>query len=247
MYSFDVKVLCKKEPEEETDPVRKNQSPGSAKSRQNKEDEPAGEDLVPIIQAMPYRQFKIKIYKHQGQTSQYFYDPVLLLDPTKVQSRVNKATGKAYVCFPVQMWDEEIERQVAAFLKKLPGCRIGEELRVQVMPFDELKLVTRGDLEASGSYHPSINGTSYHQLDQRIQFHLFCETTEAADSLVESFRMDPDFCIQDLTLECIKREITGESKRKRLRSSVGSSCSASDDVTQSYKYLMLNIDSSIKP
>ena len=170
------------------------------------------------------------------RTQQYFYEPLLLLDPKKIQSHVNKVTGKTYVRFPVHLWDKEVERQVMAWIKKLPDSSPDvDEWSVQVMPYDELRLITTGDLASSGSYHPSTNATSFQYLDQQLQFHLFCGNQKTADNLVKSFQEDAAYSVQDLKLECIT---IGESNRQQPRLLHA----ASDDVVRRSKHLQFNID-----
>ena len=212
-----------------------NQRPSFKKSKENEDQE-----LVPVV-SMRYRNFRVQIFKQSGQPTRYFYEPILLLDPQKIQSQVNTATGKAYIRFPVQMWDEEVERQVVASLKKLPGSHDVEDLFVQVMPYDELRLTTSKDQDTYGAYHPSTNATPYRQLKQKLNFYLFAETKEAAESLVESFRMDPDYYIEGLSLECIiiKSAPVNESQRKRSRMSDGSN--SSTDIVRSSSSLTFNL------
>ena len=203
-------------------------------------DEPDDGELVPVI-PMRYRHFRIKIFKQQSRrVARYFYEPVLLLDPSKIQSQVNKATGQAYVRFLVQMWNEAVEAQVLDWIKSLPGGANVQGFCVQAMPYDELRLVKSGDFDTSAVYRLPIQSTPYHQLDQSLQLHVLCETKEAADSLAEAFRADPSFSIQDLTLECtiFKSTTSAEPNRKKSRPESGSS----KNIVRSFKYLRFNID-----
>ena len=218
--------------------ARQDQQAMDQDSSTTKSKKDEDEELI-LITTMPFRNARVQIYKQQGEPNRYFYEPILLLDPTKVQCQMNKAINKTYIRFPVEMWNQEVERQVAAFLKKLPGCSDVEDFLVQVMPYDELRLATSGDLNPSGSYHPSTNGTPYRQLHQKLNFHLFCETKEAADSLLESFRQDPDLYLEGLTLNCIS--IKDESQRKRPLLSDGRSTSSTDSFPSS-KYLRFHVE-----
>ena len=237
-------VLVKEEPEDEAaQAVRRdqqsiNQNPETAKSTNLKKGG-SDEELVPFI-PMRYRNFRLQIYKKLGPPTRFFYEPALLLDPQKIQSQVNKTTGKAYIRFPVQMWDEELEEQVVNWLKNHPDIHNdkADNYCVQVMPYDGLRLVPSGDLATSGDYHPSKQATSYRQLDQGLQFHLFSETKEAADSLVETFQTDPNFHIQDLTLECVtikSASTAGKSKRPRIET-------ADSVAVRSSKILRFNVN-----
>ena len=204
-------------------------------------------DLMDII-PMRYKNFRVKISKQLGTPCRYYYEPVVLLNPQKIQSQINKANGQAYVRFPIQMWDEQIEEQVINWLKRLPGSQDVEDFSIQMMPYDEVRLVTRRDDSTSIGYHLPKYPTPYQHLDQSLQFHLLCDSKEAADILAESFKSDPAFMLQDFALECTRASVashhlSNEGQRKRSRLESGTK--VSPESVRIFRYMKFNIDSPI--
>ena len=156
------------------------------------------------VSRMRYHNLHVKIYKYMGtcSSSKYFYEPILLIDPRKIQNQVNYSTGQAYVRFTVQMWDDDVGEQVLNCLKRLPDSRFIEEDYVQMMPFEKVRLVFR-ESSMSSTYRLPEKARDFQHLPQHLQFHLLCETKEAAYTLAESFRADPEYLAQDLALECL--------------------------------------------
>ena len=163
-----------------------------------------GPELVEVSR-MRYRNFHVKIFKQlKVKPVKYFYEPFLLLDDSKqIQSHLNISTGQAYVRFTVQMWDEDIGEQVFNCLKRLPDSQDLQDYCVQTMPYEKVRLVFRENNMSSMTYRLPEKGRAYQHLPQSLQFHLLCETKEAADTLAESFRADPEYVMQDLALECL--------------------------------------------
>ena len=161
-----------------------------------------GPNLVEIY-PMRYHHFHVKIYKQLSTPPRFYYEPILLLDPLKTVSKFDKATEQHYVRFTIQMWDQKVEEQVVNWIKRLPGSQDVEDFCVQTMPFEKVRLVFRDIPSTSKSYRLPEQWRTYQHLPQNIQFHLLCETKEAANTVVESFRADPEFSMQNLALQCI--------------------------------------------
>ena len=162
-------------------------------------------ELLEVAQ-MRYRDFHIKIYKQLTDDIpvKYFYEPILLISPWKIQSQANNVTGEAYVRFTAKMWDEDVEGQVIDWLQKSPGSwNEDEDFIVQPMPYEEIRLIAKGEDLPSTVYSLSDRWRAYDRLPKSFQFYLYCDTKEAADTLAESIRTDPDFMMQDLALECV--------------------------------------------
>ena len=230
MYSlvFQGLVLPKEEHEDEVASEQKDHHPMDTCPSSGKHDQE-----LPIL-SMPFQNFRVKIYKQQGEPTRYFYEPILLLDPQKIACLVSN-TGKACVRIPIQMWNEEVEEKVTAFLKKLPGSRDVENFYVQVQPYDELRLITSGDI--CGSYQPAKDSASYRHLCQSLNFFLNCVTQEEAESLVQSFRNYPEYYVEGLALECVTIKCVPNSKRSRLEHGAY----FSTDVVRSCSSLALNL------
>ena len=198
------------------------------------EDGYPGPGLIAIF-PMPYRHFRVNIYKQLGEPSRYFYEPIVLLDPKSVQSHLNKSTNQAYVRFKIRMWDSELEEQVIHWLKRLPGCQDVQDFCVQAMPYEEIRLVRTGDNVTAAAYRLPKQPTPYHQLAQHLHFQLFCETKETADDVAESFRADPEISLQNLALECTTARVSVASEPQRKRPRM-------DGVFRCATYFRFNID-----
>lgn len=201
-----------------------------------------GPDLAEFF-TMRYRNFRVKISKQPTDTlSKYFYEPILLVDPKTIQSQVNNATGQAYVRLTAKMWDVDVEEQVVNWLKKLPESSNVQDHCVQAMPFEKVRLIFREGSIPSTVYRLPEQWKSYRHLPQSLQFHLLCDTKEAADTLADSFRADPEYLMEDLALECITKTIStrnDESYRKRKRLNDGTAGSVSEQFST---ILDFNID-----
>ena len=208
-----------------------------------------GPDLIELF-SMRYRNFRIKIFKQPTTTPvKFFYEPILLIDPQKIQSQVNSVTSQAYVRFLVQMWDEQVEGQVLNLLKQLPDSGDVQDHCVQAMPFEKVRLVFREDNIPSTAYRLPEQSRFCAQLPQSLQFHLLCDTKEAADSLVESFRTDPEYWIKDLALECTIKSVLASvdephRKKQRLTDGTGGPVTALE-IAQFSTILDFNIDTSV--
>ena len=207
-------------------------------------------DLLEIF-PMPYQHFRIKIYKQLTQPSRYFYEPFLLLDPKMMQSMFDRATARAYVRLTIQMWNPQVEKLVLDWIKRQPGGQDVRDYALQIMPYEEVRLVLKEDGTNSARLYrlPSSGSIAYSQLlDQTLNFHLLCETKEAADLVLESFRTDPAFAVENLALECVFTRVAPQPspspQRKRTRFEEGDLCN--NNMIRLSSQLRINIDKSAK-
>ena len=136
---------------------------------------------------------------------QFFFEPLVVLDPKSIVSKSHGFFKQDFICFTVQMWNEELRSKVLERLRSLEGLqnvKIGEE-DVCVMPYEEVKLVFK-----SGSVPKSITlmdqPTSYLRSNENLDFYLLCDVSSASSALAEDFRKFPEFTLKSwkLALEC---------------------------------------------
>ena len=176
---------------------------------------------------MPYNHFCIKIFKVAGEPPCFLYEPIVLCDPQAMKSQLDRVSGKAYVRITIEMWNAELTEEVVSWLKRQLCSQDVQHFRVHAMPFEEVQLVSRGKDVSTLIYRLPEHSTPYNQLDQRLHFHLMCETKEAADIVAESFLSDPDFAMRQLRLECtsLGNPAVNQSQPKRARLEAGASSS----------------------
>ncbi len=176
---------------------------GEMKRKQEEEDSPSLNELIKV----GYRGSYIRVF-HEKYKFQYFYDPLVQLDPNSIIVESNSLLEKYVVRFTIQMWNSEIRAKVFARLKSvLPShYRPDEETQEEdicVLPFEEVELVQK-----EGGIHPSVHlmneSKSYLQPSESLNFYFICESQSAANDFAEDFRRNPEFVLDysKLTLEC---------------------------------------------
>ena len=176
---------------------------GEMKRKQEEEDSPSLNELIKV----GYRGSYIRVF-HEKYKFQYFYDPLVQLDPNSIIVESNSLLEKYVVRFTIQMWNSEIRAKVFARLKSvLPShYRPDEETQEEdicVLPFEEVQLVQK-----EGGIHPSVQlmnePKSYLQPSESLNFYFICDSALAANDFAEDFRRNPDFVLgnSQLTLKC---------------------------------------------
>ena len=122
------------------------------------------EALIPVG-SMPYRNFRISIFKKPGRNL-FYYEPIVVLDPKSI----DRSSGK--VGFKIELWNIQLEQEIAKFLQEFE--EFPKNSRLQVMPYEQVQLVklSRGK---RGTIGYSIYGgpKPYLQLHQSIEFKVF--------------------------------------------------------------------------
>jgi len=77
---------------------------------------------------MPYNdEFRINIYKHSrnnnmsgvNEKKRFFYAPIVLLDHQSAYSSFNNVTNEPELRFRIEMWNKQVEEQIAKHIKIL--------------------------------------------------------------------------------------------------------------------------------
>lgn len=154
-----------------------------------------------------YHDLLVRIFSDSLDKSQrqFFFEPLVLLDPTSIVSKAHGFFKQDFICFTVLMWNEELRAKVLERLRSLESLqnvKIGEE-DVCVMPYDEVQLAFK-----SGSVPKSImlmdQPTSYLRCNEQLDFYLLCDLSSASNALAEDFRKYPEFTLKTwkLSMEC---------------------------------------------
>lgn len=162
--------------------------------------------FLPLIRTVRYQNFRVKVYKGVQQPEKmYYYEPIVMLVPQSIDSRaiVTCPTGQAYVRFVIQMWNDEVQKCVVDRLRKSSAILLEDDDDVQVMPYEEVRLVMKkAEYNCWNDVTVPGNPTTYHQLDQALEFYFLCPSKEAADMLAKEMRANPGFSTRHLALEC---------------------------------------------
>ena len=177
---------------------------------QNKEKIPTPDEssLVEVAQ-VSYNGFVIRIFtdiRGSGNKSRSFYfEPVVLLDPSSIKSEFNELLKLNLVRFKIKMWDASIRSKVLERLRSLPSLKninIQKE-DVRVMPYEEVQLtVDPGSLLSSIKF--KSKPIRYSRLRESLNFQVECASSDVAVKLAENLKKEPDLLLEqwELTLEC---------------------------------------------
>ena len=117
--------------------------------------------------SMPFRGFRIGLFvKKVGDTARFYYEPIAALDSTSVALK-SHSTDQFQVNFILEMWNATLEDEVAKYLQQDPKL-------VQVMPYEEVRLVNAGD----GAFQLPSRPTSYLRLNESLNFSVICDAKE---------------------------------------------------------------------
>ena len=92
---------------------------------------------------MPYRNFRVPIYEHTDNktiihsSKQFFYFPIPFLNYTSAVGERNNVTGQHELRLSVQMWNEEVEKQITSYVGELMGKCVYYN-QIEVVLFDKV-------------------------------------------------------------------------------------------------------------
>ncbi len=158
------------------------------------------------VAKLNYKEFTIKIFSDENgnrsnNSRRFFFEPIVVLDPTSVITQSQELFKEDVVRFTIQMWSSEIRSKVLDRLR-LKKFEVDED-DLSVMPYEDVQLVGK-----PGSIHQSIKimeeATPYHRLNEKLDFFLLCDSPSTAKVLAENLRRYPDFVVRkwQLALEC---------------------------------------------
>lgn len=143
--------------------------------------------------SMTYRDFAIKIYEHfnnplttNASQKRYFYSPITMLDHKSVDVEFNNVTNQAKLRFSVEMWNDQLQSEVANYLPQIVGHEI-KLYQVQVISFDKVLLAAT---KPSTIYSWSANWHPY-QLEKSVWFTLTCLQQKDCNELQKNIHKDP--------------------------------------------------------
>lgn len=160
------------------------------------------------IAKVRYRHLLVKIFSGSSDSNprQFFFEPLVLLDPKSIVSRSHGSFNQNFIRFTLQMWNEDLRSKVLERLRSLESLgdvKIGEE-DVCVMPFKEVQLVCRPN--GISQYIRLVDQpTSYLRSNENLDFYLLCDVlSSSVDVLAKDFRQNTEFTLNgwQLKLEC---------------------------------------------
>ena len=93
--------------------------------------------------SMPYRNFRVPIYEHTDNktiihsSKRFFYFPIPFLNYTSAVGERNNVTGQHELRLSVQMWNEEVEKQITSYVGELMGKCVYNN-QIEVVPFEKV-------------------------------------------------------------------------------------------------------------
>lgn len=186
--------------------VEKDDVPLNPDSARNNEKDDDGFQQVVEVAKLSYREFTIKIFTDATSDKtknppRFFFEPIVVLDPNSIVIQSQEFFQQFVVRFSIQMWNAEIRSKVVELVRhEQPELK---ERDVSIMPYEYVQLVGK-----PGSIHHSIKvmdeATSYHRLNEKLEFFLVCESPSTANVLADNLRRYPEFVVRkwQLALEC---------------------------------------------
>jgi hypothetical protein len=145
-----------------------------------------------ILVSMPYGNFRVNIYEHldnyknkTNNSKKYFYSPIALLDHKSAVSLFNDVTEQIEVRFRIEMWNDNIENQVAKYLSELFGRQV-QVNQVKVVPFEKVALASTS---AQTFY---ILPSDWLPYQKSMWFSVQCLLRNNCDQLATDMRINPN-------------------------------------------------------
>ena len=134
---------------------------------------------------MPYRGFRVCFYKKTGgDVDQFYYEPIVILDPNSIV--LNRVSDQRFkLSFMVELWNAPLETRITNFLRKKRGLEQLDDSNVQVMPYEEIRLVRTEDDCKRDAFQVTSGPTSYLQLNENLKLFVFCHSKEVAELVTD--------------------------------------------------------------
>ena len=153
--------------------------------------------------SMPFRDFRVSIFKKTGGIidQQFYYEPIVSLDPLSIV-----VDHRFQVSFKIELWNPKLEDRIASYLQ------LKHNSSVQIIPYEEVQLVQK----TAGIFQlPSLSTKSYLQLNESLDFKVFCDNKEAAEMVAT-----PDYLADHLAL-VFKSPASGQGDQYHAGSASG--------------------------
>lgn len=163
-------------------------------------------DQLVEVAKTSFRGFIITIYAEADHESlsngnrRFYFEPLVLLDPSSIVSESHVLLKKDFVRFSVQMWTADLRSKVHSTLMSLNHADVREE-NVHVMPYEEVQLKLNCSLL---SFMLMKEPTFYSRMNENLDFYFLCDSPETAVTLAQDFRQNPEFSLKSfrLQMEC---------------------------------------------
>jgi len=155
------------------------------------------------IGSVPYMDFRVNIYEHSANRrnteatknntniiNRYYYAPIALLDARNLFFFQNKITGQIEMDFGIELWNDEIQKQVTEWIQREIDTTVKENF-VQILPFKELILTSSPVFRRK--YRFSSETWLPYQQQKTVRFSLICGSLEESKTLANYMQNEPHF------------------------------------------------------
>ena len=135
------------------------------------------------VASMPYRNFRVSIYKKTGGANDlFYYEPIVSLDPKSIIIHRGHAHHQFQVSFTVELWNTNLEKRIINYLRNDAGIEQLKDSHVQVMPYEQVQLVVAIINYDDKTAQFQLPGPkSYLQQNGSLDFDVSCDSKDAAD------------------------------------------------------------------
>jgi hypothetical protein len=169
------------------------------------------------VKSMPYRDFRIKIYRHEnnllsgshdndnvssnksasenhqsasGSTFRYFYTPIALLDHRSAISYQNNVTGESELRFVIHLWDDLMEEAIVEYLGNVLKTPVKKE-DLEVIPFERIFLELNAKLQEFLHFESRKAWVHYYVQEKYIWPRLKCPSVRDCNRMADQMRLNP--------------------------------------------------------
>ncbi|XP_055347947.1 uncharacterized protein LOC129595064 [Paramacrobiotus metropolitanus] len=153
------------------------------------------------IMNVPYHNFRVSVYQRsvtatQDDGNQFYYTPLLLLQPETAKSVSNPFTQKYQVTFEVTMWNAALEEYLQIVLSKRTNLEI-PITSIRPLPVEQIRLEAH---EHSPLYTVDSNWQSNAMNSNVVTFRVNCGNKVACAELAENIMEYPDLFASNFTV-----------------------------------------------
>lgn len=171
--------------------------------------------------SMPYGDYGINIYGHSANNLQldnakkrFYYSPISLLNHESVTSSFHNITKQPEVRFRVEMWNENIEKEIRKYTSELVHHPLSPG-QIRVLPLEKVMLSPVSHLQARLPYQIAKAWFDY-QRHKSVTFTLTCPTIEDCNELASQMRSHPQQ-FDHFKLLCSLSSQTSERREVTIR------------------------------
>ena len=125
-----------------------------------------------LVGSIPYRDFRISIFKKPGKDL-FYYEPLVALDTKNIQIEdYRDINWKHEISFKIELWNIDLEQKITKYLEEFEGLK---RFRLQVMPYEEVRLVKIDAIRGRVALELPDKPKSYRHLHQSLWFKMTFE------------------------------------------------------------------------